>query len=65
DRHQSMLVYLAAFYNIQLRTIDYPSEDNSSDNKTFLNHPNIVIKKLEDILCLNEDKFNKFREKAR
>ncbi|KAK1973348.1 hypothetical protein LZ30DRAFT_743856 [Colletotrichum cereale] len=65
DRHRSMLAYLAAFYDVQLRTADYPSEDDSSDDETFLDRPDIVVEKLEDILGLNEDKFDKFRERAR
>ncbi|KAK1656513.1 hypothetical protein BDP55DRAFT_517898, partial [Colletotrichum godetiae] len=65
DRHRSVLAYLAAIYDVQLRTTDYPSEDASSDDETFLGRPDIVVEKLEDILDLNEDKFDKFRERPR
>ncbi|KZL79581.1 wac domain-containing protein [Colletotrichum incanum] len=65
DRHRSMLAYLAVFYDVRLRTADYPSEDDSGDDETFLDRPDIVVEKLEDILGLNEDKFDKFRERAR
>ncbi|WQF76299.1 hypothetical protein CDEST_01313 [Colletotrichum destructivum] len=64
NRHRSMLSYLAAFYDVQLRTADYPSEDDSSDDETF-DCPDVIVEKLEDILGLNEDKFVKFRERAR
>ncbi|OHE90484.1 hypothetical protein CORC01_14212 [Colletotrichum orchidophilum] len=65
DRHRSMLAYLAVFYDVRLRTADYPSEDDASDDETFLDRPDIVVEKLEDILGLNEDRFDKFRERAR
>ncbi|GKT92447.1 hypothetical protein CT0861_09412 [Colletotrichum tofieldiae] len=65
NRHRSMLAYLAAFYDVQLRTADYPSEDDSSDDEIFLDRPDVIVEKLEDILGLNEDKFVKFRERAR
>ncbi|KAK2005342.1 hypothetical protein LZ32DRAFT_503016, partial [Colletotrichum eremochloae] len=65
NRHRSMLEYLAIFYDVRLRTAGYPSEDDSSDDETFLDRPDILVEKLEDILGLNEDKFVKFREKAR
>ncbi|GKT51805.1 uncharacterized protein ColSpa_11986 [Colletotrichum spaethianum] len=64
NRHRSMLAYLAAFYDVRLRTADYPSEDDSDDDETFLDRPDVVVEKLEDILGLNEDKFSKFRERA-
>ncbi|KAK2005929.1 hypothetical protein LZ32DRAFT_623330 [Colletotrichum eremochloae] len=65
SRQRSMLVYLAAFYDVQLRTADYYSEADSSDDETFLNRPDVIVEKMEDILGLNEDKFVKFRERAR
>ncbi|TQN71120.1 hypothetical protein CSHISOI_04423 [Colletotrichum shisoi] len=66
NRHRSVLAYLAAFYDVQIRTAEYPSEDDSSgDDETFLDRPDVIVEKLEDILGLNEDKFVKFRERAR
>ncbi|TQN73490.1 hypothetical protein CSHISOI_01992 [Colletotrichum shisoi] len=65
DRHRSMLAYLAMFYDVRLRTADYTSDDESSDDEVFIDRPDLVIEKLEDILGLNEDKFIKFRERAR
>ncbi|GKT92427.1 WAC domain-containing protein [Colletotrichum tofieldiae] len=56
NRHRSVLAYLAAFYDVQLRTADYPSEDDSSDDETFLDRPDVIVEKLEDIFGLNEDK---------
>ncbi|WQF90612.1 hypothetical protein CDEST_15626 [Colletotrichum destructivum] len=65
NRHRSVLAYLAAFYDVQLRTADYPSEDDSSDDETFLDRPDVIVEKLEDIFGLNEDKLVKFRGRAR
>lgn len=65
NRHRVMLAYLAAFYDVQLRTAEYSSEDGISDDETFLDRPDVIVGKLEDILCLNEDKFVKFRERPR
>ncbi|KAK1657044.1 hypothetical protein BDP55DRAFT_639099 [Colletotrichum godetiae] len=57
--------YLAVFYDVRLKTTDHPSEDDSDDDETFLDRPDIIVEKLEDILGLNEDKFVKFSERAR
>ncbi|KAK1722922.1 uncharacterized protein BDZ83DRAFT_732255 [Colletotrichum acutatum] len=69
DRHRSMLAYLAVFYDVQLRSAGHlPEEesnsDDSDDDEIILEHPDLVVEKLEDILGLNEDKITKFKERA-
>ncbi|KAI3558867.1 hypothetical protein CABS02_00907 [Colletotrichum abscissum] len=69
DRHRSMLAYLAVFYDVQLRSAGHlPEEesnsDDSDDDEIVLEHPDLVVEKLEDILGLNEDKIIKFKERA-
>ncbi|OHE90325.1 hypothetical protein CORC01_14374 [Colletotrichum orchidophilum] len=64
DRHRSMLAYLAVFYDVQLRTTD-DSEGESSEDEVLLDRPDLIVEKLEGILGLNEDKFIKFRQRAR
>ncbi|OHE90220.1 hypothetical protein CORC01_14486, partial [Colletotrichum orchidophilum] len=64
DRHRSMLAYLAVFYDVQLRTAE-DSEGESSEDEVLLDRPDLVVEKLEGILGLNEDKFIKFRQRAR
>ncbi|OHE90240.1 hypothetical protein CORC01_14461, partial [Colletotrichum orchidophilum] len=64
DRHRSMLAYLAVFYDVQLRTAE-DSGGESSEDEVFLDRPDLIVEKLEGILGLNEDKFIKFRQRAR
>ncbi|KAK1458536.1 hypothetical protein CTAM01_17170, partial [Colletotrichum tamarilloi] len=69
NRHRSMLAYLADFYDVQLRGVShFPKEesnsDDSDDDEIVLEHPELVVEKLEDILGLNEDKIIKFKERA-
>ncbi|KAK1659885.1 hypothetical protein BDP55DRAFT_329053 [Colletotrichum godetiae] len=64
-----MLAYLAVFYDVQLRSAGHlPEEesnsDDSDDDEIILEHPDLVVEKLEDILGLNEDKITKFKERA-
>ncbi|KAI3531983.1 hypothetical protein CABS02_13997 [Colletotrichum abscissum] len=67
--HRSTLAYLADFYDVQLRGAShFPKEesnsDDSDDDEIILEHPELVVEKLEDILGLNEDKIIKFKERA-
>ncbi|KAL4414809.1 hypothetical protein CABS03_02016 [Colletotrichum abscissum] len=67
--HRSTLAYLADFYDVQLRGAShFPKEESNSDDsdgdEIILEHPELVVEKLEDILGLNEDKIIKFKERA-
>ncbi|KAK1471356.1 hypothetical protein CTAM01_16573, partial [Colletotrichum tamarilloi] len=67
--HRTTLAYLADFYDVQLRGAShFPKEesnsDDSDDDEIILEHPELVVEKLEDILGLNEDKIIKFKERA-
>ncbi|OHE90252.1 hypothetical protein CORC01_14451 [Colletotrichum orchidophilum] len=66
--HRLMLTYLADFYDVRLRSAGSSSDvDSSSDDdkdEIILDHPDLVVERLEETLGLNEDKIKKCVETA-